>query len=71
MKCKSKINVSVSLKLREHHVLIKDKWYEFELEPNTLAYIVKCEDGYYRKYDSDKFITMGEFREERLNDLGI
>ena len=82
MKCQSKIGVSMSgLFSGVDHILIMGKMYECELTPTiydpiTLkpakpSYVVTCEDGKFRKYDADHFITLTELRETKLNELGI
>ena len=63
------------------HILIMSKMYECELtptiyDPATLkpdkpSYVVACEDGKFRKYYVDHFITLTELRELKLNELGI
>ena len=55
------------------------KMYEGELtpkmyDPNTLkpaepAYIVKCDDGKYRKFMAKHFITLEEWRERQLDKI--
>lgn len=41
----------------------------FQAEPK--AYIIKCDDGKYRKVMADCFLTIDELRELKLNKLGI
>ncbi|HOB26374.1 MAG TPA: hypothetical protein PKG93_04440 [Bacilli bacterium] len=41
------------------------------LQPVPPSYIVKCNDGKYRKVDSSFFLTLEEMRNEKLNNLGI
>jgi hypothetical protein len=58
-----------------------NKWYEGDLtptmyDPQTLkpappSYVVRCNDGNYRKVDVEYFITLEEFRENKLKELGI
>ncbi len=82
MKCQSKINVSISrVSGGVDNILIKDNWYECELaptiydpmtfKPSESFYIVTCEDGKFRKYKVDNFLTLAEVRENKLNELGI
>jgi len=82
MKCQSKIEVSMSNPFGGvNHILIMGKMYECEItptiyDPNTYnpakpSYVVTCEDGKFRKYDADHFITLTELRETKLNELGI
>ena len=82
MKCQSKISVSMSNPLGGvNHILIKGNMYECELTPtlygpNTLQptgpfYIVRCEDGKFRKYAAEHFLDIVEIREEKLKELGI
>ena len=79
MKCQSKINVN----WLDTQVLIKGEWYECELTPTIYAdtdslfvsfephYVVRCEDGKLRTYKTVDFITLEDFRETKLNELGI
>ncbi len=77
MKCQSKINVNWV----DTQVLIKGEWYECELTPTIYdpmtfkpappSYVVKCEDGKFRKYNTDNFLTLSEVREIKLKELGI
>jgi hypothetical protein len=51
------------------------KCYECEtypiLKPDLIVYIVKCDDGNSRRVDGDCLITQEEWRESKLNELGI
>ncbi len=43
-------------------------------DPNTLLptepfYIVKCNDGMFRKFDAKNFIPIEEYRENRINNI--
>jgi hypothetical protein len=59
----------------------QNSWYEGDLtptmyDPNTYlpvsqSYIVRCDDGKLRKFDSEFFITQEELRDKKLNELGI
>ena len=82
MKCQSKIGVSMANPLvGVEHILIKGNMYECELtptlyDPTTLKptgpyYIVRCEDGKFRKYATEHFRDIVEWREEKLKELGI
>ena len=82
MKCQSKIDVSMANPLGGvDHILIKGNMYECELtptlyDPTTLKpagpyYIVRCEDGKFRKYAAEYFRDIVEIREEKLKELGI
>ena len=82
MKCQSKIGVSMTNPLGGvDHILIKGNMYECELtptlyDPNTLQptepfYIVRCEDGKFRKYAAEHFRDIVEIRAEKLKELGI
>lgn len=82
MKCQSKINVSIArVSGGVDNILIMGNWYKCELTPTiydpiTLNpaepyYIVTCEDGKFRKYKADNFLTLAEVRETKLNELGI
>lgn len=62
-------------------ILIKGNMYECELtlttyDPNNFqpakpSYIVRCEDGKFRKYYTEHFRDIVELREEKLKELGI
>ncbi len=62
-------------------ILIMGKIYECELtptiydpmtfEPTPPSYVVKCEDGKFRKYDAEHFKDIQEVREDKLKELGI
>ena len=41
------------------------------LKPASPAYVIKCNDGKWRKVDSSFFKTFEEMREDKLNELGI
>ena len=82
MKCQSKIGVSMSNPFGGvDHILIKGKMYECEFtptmyDPNTFQpakpyYIVRCEDGKFRKYDVEHFRDIVEVRVDKLKELGI
>lgn len=82
MKCQSKINVNIVDGLDHiNEILIKGHWYECELtptiqdpmtfKPTEPYYIVTCEDGKFRKYKTDNFLTLAEVRDEKLQQLGI
>jgi hypothetical protein len=55
--------------------------YECELTPTIYdpmtfkpappSYVVKCEDGKFRKYDAEHFKDIQEVREDKLKELGI
>ena len=59
--------------------LEKGKIYEGDLtptiyDPQTLKpsepfYIVKCDDGKYRKFMAEHFLTLEEWRESQLNKI--
>jgi hypothetical protein len=81
MKCQSKINVSIArVSGGVDNILIKDNRYECELTPTIYDlvpfdgdsyYIVTCEDGKFRKYKAEKFLTLAEVRETKLNELDV
>ncbi len=82
MKCQSKIDVNMENPLGGvDHILIKGNMYECELtptlyDPNTYQptepfYIVRCEDGKFRKYAAEHFRDIVEIRAEKLKELGI
>lgn len=62
-----------------NEILTLNKCYEGELtpiiyDPNTFqktspSYIVKCNDGKFRKVDTEYFITQEEWREQQLNKI--
>ncbi len=41
------------------------------LEPADKSYIVKCDDGKFRKMDANLFYTLSEWRELQIKKLGI
>ena len=61
------------------HVLQSGKIYEGELtptmyDPNTLqpaepSYIIKCDDGKYRKFMAKHFMTLEEWRESQIDKI--
>ena len=42
-----------------------------EMNKMSPSYVVKCDDDFIRKVDAEYFITKEEWRERRLNELGI
>jgi hypothetical protein len=81
MKCQSRISISVVGDPKKgRHLLIKGNVYECDPTPPVYdptnprlkpSYIVKCEDGKFRKYDVEYFIDVQELREQKLEELGI
>ena len=82
MKCQSKIDVSITRAGGGiDQILIMGNMYECELTPTIYdpmtfqpakpSYVVRCEDGKFRKYDAEHFRDMQEVREEKLKELGI
>jgi hypothetical protein len=82
MKCQSKIDVSIPKNRgSSENILIYGNIYEYELAPTTYdpntyklakpSYVVKCEDGKFRKYDAEHFRDIQEVREQKLKELGI
>jgi len=82
MKCQSKIDVSISrVSGGVDQILIIGNIYECELTPTIInpvtlkpdnpSYVVKCEDGKFRKYYAENFRDIQEVREEKLKELGI
>ena len=82
MICQSKIDVSITNPLGGvDNILIMGKMYECELTPKIYdpvtfkpakpSYVVKCEDGKFRKYYAENFKDIQEVREEKLKELGI
>jgi hypothetical protein len=53
--------------------LKKGKAYEVEKQDHSDEnwLIVKCDDGIQRLFTKDVFQSISEWREKRLNDLGI
>jgi hypothetical protein len=59
--------------------LVKSKIYEGDLtptmyDPQTLkpsepSYIIKCDDGKYRKFMTEHFLTLEEWREQQLDKI--
>jgi hypothetical protein len=41
------------------------------LQPAPASYVVRCDDGYNRKVDALYFITLEEWRQKKLEELGI
>ena len=61
-------------------LLTPGKWYwatpsPVMYDPNTfqphIVYLVTCDDGNIRKVSTGHFITQEEWRESKLNELGI
>jgi hypothetical protein len=82
MKCQSKISVSVSNPIGGvDHILKVGSMYECDLaptiydamtfQPSKPSYVVKCEDGMFRRYDAEHFRDIQEVREDKLKELGI
>jgi len=82
MICQSKIDVSITNPFGGiDNILIMGKMYECELtptlyDPTTLnpakpSYVVKCEDGKFRRYNAEHFRDIQEVREGKLKELGI
>jgi hypothetical protein len=82
MICQSKIDVSITNPLGGvDNILIMGKMYECELTPTIYdpmtfkpappSYVVKCEDGKFRKYEVVNFKDIQEVREDKLKELGI
>ena len=40
-------------------------------EPVAPSYVIKCGDGKFRKMDAKNFMTIEEFRDKKLKDLGL
>lgn len=79
MKFQSKISITgTSPEGSLSNMLIKGNMYECWPVPLyhfggkiKMEYVVICEDGRYRRYDTDFFYTIEEIRELKLNELGI
>lgn len=41
------------------------------LQPVEPSYVVRCDDGLMRKVDAKYFMTLEEWREMKLNEIGI
>ena len=39
------------------------------LRPSEPSYIIKCDDGKYRKFMVEHFLTLEEWREQQLNKI--
>ncbi len=72
----------ISMSRRPDTYLTKGKVYEGELTPNFLygsetyqlvdsSYIVRCDDNKLRKFMAKDFMTLEEWREKQLNEIGI
>ena len=58
-----------------------NKWYEGApattkydpqtLKPSSPEYVIRCDDERYRMVGCEYFLTEGEWRERKLNELGI
>ena len=51
--------------------LKKGKAYEVDKHSDENWLIVKCDDGIQRLFTKDVFQSISEYREKRLNELGI
>lgn len=49
--------------------LTPDMYDPQTLQPASPAYVVKCNDGKWRKVGGEYFITLEEWREQQLNKL--
>ena len=64
-----------------NEILTVNNWYEGDstptiydvhtYEPLPISYVVKCNDGNWRKVGGEYFITQEEWRERQLIELGI
>ena len=43
----------------------------YTLQPVSPSYIIKCNDGKWRKVDASFFLTLEEIRDNKLSELGI
>ncbi len=41
----------------------------YTLQPLPKSYIIKCDDGKYRKFEKSYFLPLEEMRNNKLNDL--
>ena len=79
MKFQSKISITgTSPEGSLSNMLIKGNMYECWPIPSYHfggkikgQYVVICEDGRYRRYDTDFFYTIEEMREVKLRGIGI
>jgi len=39
------------------------------LKPSEPSYIIKCDDGKYRKFMTEHFLTLEEWREQQLDKI--
>ena len=39
------------------------------LKPSEPSYIIKCDDGKYRKFITEHFLTLEEWRESQINKI--
>jgi hypothetical protein len=39
------------------------------LKPVAPSYVIKCDDGKFRKMDAKHFMTLEEFREQQINKI--
>ena len=59
--------------------LVKGKMYEGDFTPTTYdpqtlkpsepSYIIKCDDGKYRKFMAEHFLTLEEWREQQIDKI--
>jgi hypothetical protein len=79
--------ISISFKIGGHssNILTLGNSYEGDLTPNMInpntylpappSYVIKCDDGMFRKFDAEFFITEQEWkqmnRENKLKEIGI
>ena len=79
MKCQSKISITgTSPEGSLSNMLVRGNMYECSPVPSyhiggeiKSEYVVICEDGRYRRYDTDNFYTIEEMREVKLRGIGI
>ncbi len=58
----------------KNDLIVKGKVYEVEKQEyigNGNWLIVKCDDGIQRLFTKDVFVSISEWREKRLKELGI
>lgn len=74
--------ICISTSYNSPELLTINKWYEgdpaaitydpktFQPTP-TLLYIVRCNDGNYRRVSAEYFLTLQDWREKKLKELEI
>jgi hypothetical protein len=81
MPCQSQANLHIRTPFGydSDELFTINKWYDgeeiFDDEKHVTltkdGYVVRCDDGFIRKVGTEYFITQEEWREKKLNELGI